>query len=123
MGSKAPMAWWQVYLPPSHIQDYAQRLGSLFSAGQIHSELIAEEQRLLQRFVKAVPFDQINDLRETVIYQDLLDSPFLFKDCLKQVFSEAQPSLMQNLLYLELEHRRDRVEQPEVQGFLDRFPE
>ncbi|MCA9068545.1 MAG: protein kinase, partial [Planctomycetaceae bacterium] len=106
-----------------HLQDYAQRFGALFPDGQIQSELIAEEQRLLKRFGNPVPFDQINELCQTVIYRDQMDSPSQFQDCLDQVSSEAQPSLMRNLLHAEIDRRRDQGEQPELQEYLDRFPD
>lgn len=106
-----------------HLQDYAQRFGALFPDGQIQSELIAEEQRLVQRFGNAVPFDQINELCQTVIYQDQADSPSQFQECLNQVSSEAQPSLMRNLLHAEIDRRRDQGEQPELDEYLDRFPD
>lgn len=105
-----------------HLQDYADRFGELLPADRFPPELVAEEDRVLKRFATEVPFDQVNSVCETFLARQDGKSTPNFEECLSQVPTLAQPTLIRNLLHHEMESRRNLGEMPQAQDYVDRFP-
>ncbi len=104
------------------VKDYVDRFGDLFPGGEIPTELLTEEQQTREHYREHFPFGQIHSLCETFLLDRQGGSPEGVRVYLNQIASEAQPTLLRNILHLEIERRRSAGEQPQAQEYVEQFP-
>ena len=105
------------------LQDYIDHLGKLFTNDQVTPELVAEEQRVRERWGSAVTFDRVQALCEDFAEQYRTAMQPRIENYLVYCPADAAEILIRNLIQLELGFRQEQGEEPAVDEYRQRFPQ